>query len=336
MLTSHMNRSDSAGSPLERAPGVAGGRATAAFELLGDETRLAILLALWDASEPHAEDDGLSFTDLRDRVGIRQGGQFNYHLDKLVGRFVRKTDEGYGLRRSGRKLVQSIIAGTGIEDPVLEPTPIDAPCPFCDAPTAITYERHYVYRVCTECDGDVDPGSEHPRGSLSGWTFEPTGLSGRTAEDVYTASTLKTFARIGLRFEGICPDCSGTVEWSFEVCADHDASSDGTCPECGRKRAVVAREACTVCKSAGVGSPAIKTLLHPAVVSFYYDHGIEVGFTGNTDYTDVVRTLQLVEGFEEEVRSTDPVRVRVTVSHDEDELRLLLDEALNVVEVDRG
>jgi len=327
---------DDADAPLEGPPGVAGDRATEAFKLLGDETRLAILLALWDAAEPHGGDDAVSFTDLRNRVGARQGGQFNYHLDKLVGQFVRKTDDGYALRRSGRKLVQSIIAGTGIEDPVLEPTEIDAPCPFCGAPTAITYERNYVYRVCTECEGDVDPGSDHPQGSLSGWTFEPTGLSGRTAEEVYAASTVKTFARIGLRFEGICPDCSGTVEWSFEVCADHDPPSDGPCSECGRQRAVVAREACTVCKSAGVGSPAIKTLLHPAVVSFYYDHGIEVGFTGNTDYADVVRTLQLVEEFEEEVVSTDPIRVRVTVSHEDDELNLLLDEQLNVVELDRA
>jgi hypothetical protein len=322
-------------SPLVEATSAAGRRATEAFKIIGNKTRLAILLALWEAYEPHAEENAVTFTELRNRVGIRQGAQFNYHLDKLVGRFVRKTDEGYELRRSGRKLVQSIIAGTGIEDPVLEPTEIDAPCPFCDAPTVVTYERSYVYRVCTECDGDTDPKDEHPRGVLSGWTFEPTGLSDRTAEEVYAASTVKTFSRIALRFEGICPDCSGRVEWSFDVCGDHDPSSNGLCPECGRKRAVVAREACTVCKSAGVGSPGIKTLFHPAVVAFYYDHGIEVGFSGDTDYADVVRTLDLAEGLEEEVVSTDPLRVRVTFSHDGDELHLLLDEDMSVVEVVR-
>jgi hypothetical protein len=322
-------------SPLAGTPEAAGRRATEAFKLLGNETRLAILLALWEAHEPHTGGNAVTFTELRDRVGIRQGAQFNYHLDKLVGRFVRKTDEGYELTRPGRKLVQSIIAGTGIEDPVLEPTEIDAPCPFCSAPTAITYEHSYVYRVCTECQGDADPDGEHPRGMLSGWTFEPTGLSGRTAEEVYAASTVKTFARIALRFEGICPDCSGPVEWSFDVCADHQPSADGPCTDCGRERAVLAREACTVCKSAGLGTPGIKTLFHPAVVAFYYDHGVEVGFTGDTDYADVVRTLDLVEGLEEEVVSTDPLRIRVTFSHDGDELHLALDEEMDVVEVDR-
>jgi hypothetical protein len=70
--------------------------------------------------------------------------------------------------------------------------------------------------------------------------------------------------------------------------------------------------------------------------SRYYDHGIEVGFSGNTDYTDVVRTLNLAEGLEEEVVSTDPLRVRVTFSHDGDELHLLLDDGMNVLEVDQN
>ena len=330
-----MAGTNSMDSPLDETPEVAGRRATEAFKLLGNETRLAILLALWEAYEPHTGENAVTFTELRNGVGIRQGAQFNYHLDKLVGRFVRKTDDGYELLRSGRKLVQSILAGTGIEDPVLGPTEIDAPCPFCGAPTAVTYEHNYVYRLCTECDGDADPTAEHPRGALSGWTFEPTGLSDRTAEEVYVASTVKTFSRIALRFEGICPDCSGPVRWSFDICESHDPSANGPCPECERERPVVAREACTVCKSSGVGSPGIKTLFHPSVVSFYYAHGVEVGFSGNTDYADVVRTLGLVEGVEEEVVSTDPLRIRVTFSHDGDELHLLLDEGMNVVEVDR-
>lgn len=322
-------------SPLTGMPAAAGRRATEAFKLLGNETRLAILLALWDAYEPHTDDNAVPFTTLRNRVGLKQGAQFNYHLGKLVGRFVVKTEAGYELSRPGRKLVQSIIAGTGIEDPVLEPTEIDAPCPYCSAPTAITYADGYVYRVCTDCEGDADPTAGQPRGALSGWTFEPTGLSNRSAEEVYTASTIKNFARIVLRFEGICPDCSGPVQWTFDVCETHAPADDGACPECGRSRAVVAREACTVCKSAGVGNPGIKTLFHPAVVAFYYEHGIEFGFTGDTDYADVVRILDIAQHLDEEVLSTDPLRIRVTYTHDGDALHLVLDEDMAVVTVDR-
>ena len=155
-------------SPLEAAAGAAGPHVVDAFGVLGNETRLAILLALWEAYEPHAADNTLSFTELRDRVGVRQGGQFNYHPEKVVGEFVRKTDEGYELRRSGLVLVQSIISGTGLEEPTLEPTEVEATCRFCGAPTAVTYENVYVYQVCTECEGWAEPDDEHPDGASSG------------------------------------------------------------------------------------------------------------------------------------------------------------------------
>lgn len=327
-----MGDTNSTDSPLEATAGVAGPHATDAFALLGDETRLAILLALWDAYEPHAEHNAVSFSELRDRVGLRQGTQFNYHLDKLVGRFVRKTDDGYELRRPARMLVQSIIAGTGLEEVRVEPTEIDASCELCGASTAITYENNYVYQVCTDCQGESAPGDGHPSGLLTGWTFEPTGVSNRTAEELFAASTIKNLSRIVLRFENVCPECSGRVEWALDICDDHDSATDDPCPTCGRHRAIIARETCTVCKSSGQGTPGIKVLLHPAVIAFYYDRGIEIGFTGTTDVRDVIQMLKLVETFEEDVVSQDPPRVRVTAPHDDDELQLLLDERLNVVD----
>lgn len=327
-----MTDSDAAGSPLEGAAGAAGPHATAAFELLANETRLAILLALWDAYDPEVEGQGVSFSDLRSRVGVQDSGQFNYHLGKLEGRFIQKGDAGYRLRRAGLLLVQAVIAGTGIEEPKLEPTEIDAPCEHCGARTAVTYDNVYVYQVCTACEGG-DAGPEHPQGTLKAWTFEPTGLANRTAEEIFTASTVKNFGRIGLRFEEICPECSGPVEWTLDVCEDHADVSDGACPTCGREELVVVRETCTVCKSSGYGTPSIKVLLHPAVVSFLYDHGIEVGFTGHTDFSDVMRTLDLIDRFEEELVSDDPLRLRITVPCDGDELHLILDEHMDVVEV---
>lgn len=327
-----MTDTDPPDSPLKAAAGAAGSRATDAFELVGNETRLAILLALWEAYDPHSEHNAVPFSTLRDRVGMRDSGQFNYHLGKLDGQFVRKTDDGYALRRSGLMLVQSIIAGTGIEDPTFDPVEVDAPCKRCGAPTAVTYDNVYVYQVCTECTGLNLPGDEHPPGMLVGWTFEPTGLADRTAEGVFAASTIKTFARIALRFEKICPECSGSVEWSVDVCADHDPSGD-ECPNCGWNEAVRVQETCTVCKSAGHGTPGYKVLFHPAVVAFYYDRGVEIGFTGDTSFEDVIRTLDLVEGFEEEVISADPPQVRVTISYDGDELHLLLDEDMEVVDI---
>lgn len=329
-----MTNVDSGESPLERAAGAAGPHAIEAFALLSNETRFAILLALWEAYEPHGAGSAVTFSDLRERVGSPDSGQFNYHLGELEERFIRKTGDGYVLRRSGLMLVQSIIAGTGIEEPDLDRTRIDASCEFCGAPTEITYENAYVYQVCSECSGISELDDQHPHGVNTGWTFEPTGTQGRSAEDVFAVSTIKNFARIVLRFEDICPECSGPIEWSVDVCEDHQASVDKDCPNCGRERPVLVRETCTVCKSSGQGSPGIKVLFHPAVVAFYYDHGVEIGFTGDTTFQDVIRTLNLVERFEEEVVASDPLRIRVTVSHEGEELHLLLNENMSVIEVE--
>ena len=56
-----------------------------AFALIGNETRLAILEALWAADERP-----VSFSELRRAVGMRDSAQFNYHLQKLTGHFVTR------------------------------------------------------------------------------------------------------------------------------------------------------------------------------------------------------------------------------------------------------
>lgn len=76
-----------------------------AFDVLGNDTRLAILFALWDASDHGVSADGLSFSELRKHVDIADSGRFNYHLDKLTDRFIERTDDGYVLRRAGDSLV---------------------------------------------------------------------------------------------------------------------------------------------------------------------------------------------------------------------------------------
>ncbi|MEF8791004.1 MAG: ArsR family transcriptional regulator, partial [Haloarculaceae archaeon] len=85
--------SDPSGSPLQSVS--AGARATEAFELLGNETRLAILVALWEQYEPFGRDGAVRFSELRARVGTADSGRFNYHLDRLDDHFVESTDDGY-------------------------------------------------------------------------------------------------------------------------------------------------------------------------------------------------------------------------------------------------
>lgn len=50
-----------------------------AFAVLGNEIRVDILRALWEAGEP------LAYSELQERIGVCDSGRFNYHLRKLVG-----------------------------------------------------------------------------------------------------------------------------------------------------------------------------------------------------------------------------------------------------------
>ena len=80
--------------------GTGAGRATMlspeeAFSVLGNRARLEILQTLGEA------DDTLAYSELFARMEYDDSGNFSYHLDKLVGHFVAKTDAGYVLRRPG-------------------------------------------------------------------------------------------------------------------------------------------------------------------------------------------------------------------------------------------
>lgn len=76
---------------------------TDTFTLLSDETRVRIVLALYDASE-----EAVRFSDLRSRVGVRDGGRFNYHLDRLRGHLVEKTGAGYALTDAGERVASLV------------------------------------------------------------------------------------------------------------------------------------------------------------------------------------------------------------------------------------
>lgn len=68
------------------------------FEQWADETRRRILAELHRAS-----DRPLRFSELRARTQTRDSSRFNYHLTRLVGTFVNRTEAGYDLTLSERK-----------------------------------------------------------------------------------------------------------------------------------------------------------------------------------------------------------------------------------------
>lgn len=107
-----------------------------AFAVVANETRLRILEALWNASERP-----VTFSELRRAVDMRDSAQFNYHLGKLTGQFVKKTDEGYDFHYAGKKVVRAVLEGSFNQDPVLEPFEIDGVCIECGGRLEASYAR---------------------------------------------------------------------------------------------------------------------------------------------------------------------------------------------------
>jgi DNA-binding transcriptional ArsR family regulator len=116
---------------MRREPNTAGSRAprrddptaideeaTEALGALASEHRIAILRALAAAEEP------LPFSRLRERVEMRDTGRFNYHLNELLGRFVRETDGGYELGHAGERVV---VAAADLAPAAADLDPDEAP-----------------------------------------------------------------------------------------------------------------------------------------------------------------------------------------------------------------
>lgn len=319
--------------PLEVVAGAAGPHATEAFALLGNETRLAILLALWELYDPHADDNAVPFSKIFERVDYDDPGNLSYHLEKLESQFIRQhaEREGYELRETGLKLVRAVIAGAGVQDATLEATEIDQPCPFCGAPTAVSYRDGVVIHVCTECEGS-GPEQADTNGFLSAVRFDPAGLGDRTPEEIRAASTIAALRQVKSMFDGLCPACSGPVDGWLECCIDHELT--GICENCGMRLAVWAGFQCRICKNHSVSSPKGLALFHPAVISFYDDRGVSTR-TQADDFESVRRVFDLMDDHKLDLVSEDPPRVAVTASFDGEDVRLTFDETASVVDVRR-
>lgn len=279
-----------------------------AFELLSDETRAGILEAF---AEHARETDGatfepLGFEELRRRVGVRDSGKFNYHLDRLRGRFVEKTDAGgYVPTVSGFKLAAAIVS-EAYADRERGPTALDRACPLCGTTLEATYDSGAMIVGCAnghEIRNELPPGALDDRSMAA------------AAELLFT----KTFADFEYLRTDVCPLCYGSVERRYRA-ADDDGPYDhqvaGSCDRC----------------SLPIVAPLRSWVVsHPAVVSFYHDHGIDL--RGEPSWL-----LELWAGGDLEPiagADGDGREFAYTLSRDGDALRLRLDETARVLASER-
>ena len=296
-----------------------------AFALLGNDTRVEIIQTLWDAFEPGWGANAVPFSELFERVDIRDSGNFSYHLEKLSGHFVRKSDAGYKLTQTGLDVVRAVVSGSVTVNPTLGPVGIDSTCPLCGGPVEISYSDDSLRCRCTECEG-----IRHTDGE-SGYFFlfplPPIGLEQHDVDEALRATIVYNFHKAAAMLDGFCPVCSSGTRISVEVCPDHDPGGEDDCPNCGNPYLATALLACPTCKRWFFFKAGGAVLTHPRVTAFYLDHGIEHRFAS---WESFVRSHDIGE----ELVSEEPFRLRVTIPAGTDELQLTVDDELNVIDVD--
>jgi hypothetical protein len=309
-----------------------------AFAALGNEARMAILRALAEADAP------LSFSELRERAGIRDSGRFNYHLDTLEGHFVRKTDGGYELRQAGRRVIGAVLSGAITDDPVVEPTEIDDPCPVCGAPALVAFSEGRVEHYCTECPGyygriaassgsvpaDDASGDAPEYGYLGSVRLPPAGTEGRAPAELFRAASTWGLLDLIAVGAGVCPECSAPLADSPQVCEEH-GSGGGHCERCDNRHAIQVRFDCTNCLYGGEAAFGVALMADVDVLAFLATHGINP-----VSPSDPAAYGAALMDYDEELLSTDPFEARFTLTLEGDVLAVTVDDDLNVVEVSRS
>lgn len=194
------------------------------FAALADELRLEILQAMM----AHPE-SSVSFSDLREAVGVSDPGRFHYHLDRLVGRFVRKDTDGYELTHAGRVIVGAIYAGTYTADAEIEQLAVDASCITCGGDLYLDYTDEAARIRCSDCTRRSD-----------GYPFPPRGLDQFSREELPRAIGRWVYVYAQRMQAGFCPICTGRIESalvakSVERHADFPAHVEYRCPRCGER-----------------------------------------------------------------------------------------------------
>lgn len=299
-----------------------------AFSLLGNDTRVDILFELATADGPS------TFNALRKAVGVEQGAQFNYHLDKLVGHFVAKTDEGYTLRQAGRRVVMAIFSGAVTESRVIDSEVTDIPCTICHGPIEATYSEEHLRLFCTECDGHYgdDPrgvgtmGAVKP-GYLGSLAIPPAAISGRSAREIYLAAATLGHAGLYVWGSGVCPECGSTVDRSVRVCEHHDAGGS-ICAHCDGYHPTRIQLDCDHCINTWEGRFDNCLLAETELQAFLTDHGINMINPETNAWSQFE--------YEEELVSTEPFEARYRFTVGDDSLTLTVGDDLEVVDAELG
>lgn len=294
-----------------------------AFALLSDETRLDILRTLGEADGP------LSFSELFDRIEYSDSSNFGYHLEKLSGHFVQRTDEGYVLGQPGRRILEAVMSGAVTDLPVQESAQIDRECPYCSARIEITYQQERLEMHCPECPGmerrpPTEGGEFREGGNLGHFILPPAGLKDRSAGETLRAAEIWTGTETHAIVRGVCGRCSAPLDQTVAACEDHDPAA-GRCDSCDQRFGAMFRSECTNCIFE-MQAPMVTYLAGQSdLIEFMMNLGISP--LSSEAFVFPLRTV------EEEILSTEPFSANYTFTTEGDTLTLAVDDTLSVSKV---
>jgi DNA-binding transcriptional ArsR family regulator len=299
---------------MDEEPTGAAGDAPAAeseaiFSVLGDETRLEVLLELANRYEPDVTAMEVPFSELRRAVGVEDAGRFNYHLDKLQDTFVRKGEDGYRPTLAALEVASSIYAGRYAAEATDRTAETEYDCPECGEPLTILYEQEVLFLAC---QADHSPLSfPVPRGAAVD----------RSLAELLDVALRRAASNLELARNGLCPRCWGHASVTLSEEAE---AYPGPGEE--RHRADVACERCWLDYNVSAVASVADS---PPAVAFWEDHGIDYHEVFLSD-PDVLRRSDAT------LRSSDPPRFDVRFVLDDAELSLVVDEHAQILEYSRS
>jgi len=281
-------------------------RAADAFGALASEHRVAVLRAFADA-----ERDGertLSFTGIYDALELESTSQLSYHLDHLEGVFLRRSASGYALNRAGEDVMRAILAGSFTESPSFEPLELSGSCPGCsEGAFEATDEDGLLTVRCIGCGTRIVT-----------YDLPPAAVVGRSERAVLEACDRRVRHEYAVAVGGTCAKCGGRASVDVE-----ERSAAG-------ETDLYAVAHCRRCNNRVFAPVAAHVLFHPAVVAFYWRHGVDATATPFWDL------YQYLDPWDVDVidAESDDLSVEVTVRHGGESLVLSLDGDLSVRAVD--
>lgn len=277
------------------------------FALVGNEIRAEIVRTFGDAYARERSRPVLSFSELRSQADIDiDSAQFNYHLQKLVGHFLEKTEAGYQLRPEGYLLYKTLIAGTFDRRSSPSAVDIGMDCYYCTTAVEATFTNGVARIQCPGCDYLYDIATVPP-GVVEDEAVELSQIS------KYNHHKHLAFAR------GVCPTCGNALDTEFHT------PDDVPFPD-GKRHEVYVYRSCDHCGAQRYLSVGEALLTDQELISFCHERGVDVLSTPlwELEFAATDRTVT--------VRSTDPMEIALEISYGGDTLELVVAEDLSVIE----